>query len=292
VLKEALAQFAFWAGKKINSRAVTADGWHHRSDAIASALIVVGALVGRSVWWMDGALGIAVSLLILWTAVDIVRGSASPLLGESVDQVTEAHVNDAIRAEYPQVSVHGVVGDFERHLAGLPGGGRRLVAFLGSTIGNFAPAERKRFLADLAGALEPGDGLLLGTDLVKDLDRLERAYNDSEGVTAAFNRNVLLVMNRELDADFAVDRFEHRAFFDTDEEWIEMRLRSTTDQTVEIRSLGLVVEFTAGEEVRTEISAKFRREGVGQELATAGLRLDRWMTDPLGDFALTLSFRE
>jgi cation diffusion facilitator family transporter len=103
VLKEALAQFAFWAGKKINSRAVTADGWHHRSDAIASALIVIGALVGRSVWWMDGALGIAVSLLILLTAIDIVRGSASPLLGESVDQVTEAHVADAIRAEYPAV---------------------------------------------------------------------------------------------------------------------------------------------------------------------------------------------
>ncbi|HET6498304.1 MAG TPA: cation diffusion facilitator family transporter [Coriobacteriia bacterium] len=103
VLKEALAQFAFWAGKKINSRAVTADGWHHRSDAIASALIVVGALVGRSVWWVDDALGIAVSLLILWTATDIVRGSASPLLGESVDQVTEGHVADAIRAEYPAV---------------------------------------------------------------------------------------------------------------------------------------------------------------------------------------------
>jgi cation diffusion facilitator family transporter len=103
VLKEALAQFAFWAGKKISSRAVTADGWHHRSDAIASALIVIGALVGRSVWWMDGALGIAVSMLILWTAIDIVRGSASPLLGESVDQVTEAHVADAIRAEYPAV---------------------------------------------------------------------------------------------------------------------------------------------------------------------------------------------
>ncbi len=103
LLKEALAQFAFWAGRKISSRAVTADGWHHRSDAIASALIVVGALVGRSVWWMDGALGIAVSLLILWTAIDIVRGSASPLLGESVDQVTEARVADAIRAEYPAV---------------------------------------------------------------------------------------------------------------------------------------------------------------------------------------------
>ncbi len=103
VLKEALAQFAFWAGKKINSRAVSADGWHHRSDAIASALIVVGALVGRSIWWMDGALGIAVSLLILWTAIEIVRGSASPLLGESVDRVMEARVADAIRAEHPAV---------------------------------------------------------------------------------------------------------------------------------------------------------------------------------------------
>jgi len=209
-----------------------------------------------------------------------------------VNEATLRSSAAAIRVEYPQVAVHGVVGDFEHHLPRHPTGGRRLVAFLGSTIGNFAPAERSRFLADLAGALDPGDGLLLGTDLVKDIDRLERAYNDGEGVTAEFNRNVLRVMNRELGADFDVDRFEHRAFFDTDKEWIEMRLRSTADQTVSIGALGVVVDFAAGEEVRTEISAKFRREGVEQELAVAGLRLDRWMTDPSFDFALSLSFRE
>lgn len=220
------------------------------------------------------------------------QGGLTRFVPFEVNEATLRSSAAAIRAEYPQVAVHGVVGDFEHHLPRLPTGGRRLVAFLGSTIGNFAPVERERFLADLAGALDPGDGLLLGTDLVKDVDRLEAAYNDGDGVTAEFNRNVLRVMNRELEADFDVDRFEHRAFFDTDEEWIEMRLRSTTDQTVSIRALDVVVGFAAGEEVRTEISAKFRREGVEQELAAAGLRLDRWMTDPSGDFALSLSFRE
>jgi L-histidine N-alpha-methyltransferase len=220
------------------------------------------------------------------------HGGLTRFVPFEVNEATLRSSAAAIRVEYPQVAVHGVVGDFEHHLPRLPTGGRRLVAFLGSTIGNFAPAERSRFLADLAGALDPGDGLLLGTDLVKDIDRLERAYNDGEGVTAEFNRNVLRVMNRELGADFDVDRFEHRAFFDTDKEWIEMRLRSTADQTVSIGALGVVVDFAAGEEVRTEISAKFRREGVEQELAVAGLRLDRWMTDPSFDFALSLSFRE
>jgi len=127
---------------------------------------------------------------------------------------------------------------------------------------------------------------------VKDVGRLEAAYDDAQGVTAEFNRNVLTVMNRELHADFAVDRFEHVAFFDRDEEWIEMRLRSLDDQVVTIADLGLVLEFAAGEEVRTEISAKFRREKVENELASAGLRLDRWMTDPAGDFALSLAFRD
>jgi len=195
----------------------------------------------------------------------------------------------SIQGEYPGVAVHAVVGDFERHLGQLPQGGRRMVAFLGSTIGNFTPGERSRFLDDLVGGLRPGDSLLLGTDLVKDVDRLEAAYDDAAGVTAEFNLNVLRVMNRELQADFAVDQFAHLARYDRDEEWIEMRLRSLADQTVRIAALDLEVDFERGEEVRTEISAKFRREGVEAELAAAGLQLVRWMTDPAGDFALSLS---
>jgi len=210
-------------------------------------------------------------------------------------EVNEATVRAAaadIAATYPGTSVHAVVGDFERHLSHIPQEGRRVVAFLGSTIGNFAPAERKRFLSEVAENLRPGDSLLLGTDLVKDVDRLEAAYNDTLGITAAFNLNVLTVVNRELDADFAVDRFKHVAFFDRDEELIEMRLRSLDDQQVRIGALSLEITFAAGEEMRTEISAKFRRERVAAELASAGLRLDQWMTDPNEDFALSLAFRD
>jgi L-histidine N-alpha-methyltransferase len=208
-----------------------------------------------------------------------------------ISEATLRAASTAIADEYPGVAVHAVCGDFERHLGELPGGGRRLVAFLGGTIGNLAPAERKRFLADLADGLAPGDHLLLGTDLVKDVDRLEAAYDDAQGVTAEFNLNVLRVVNRELDADFDLDAFEHVALFDRDEEWIEMRLRSLVDQRVVVGDLGLTVDFAEGEEMRTEISAKFRRAGVEAELAGAGLRLVRWMTDPDGDFALSLSVR-
>ncbi|MGZ4758568.1 MAG: L-histidine N(alpha)-methyltransferase, partial [Acidimicrobiales bacterium] len=184
----------------------------------------------------------------------------------------------SISREHPGVEVHAVVGDFERHLGQLPQGGRRMVAFLGSTIGNFTPGERARFFTDLVGGLHPGDSLLLGTDLVKDVDRLEAAYDDAAGVTAEFNLNVLRVMNRELQADFDLGQFAHLAPYDRDEEWIEMRLRSLADQTVHIRALDLEVDFARGEEVRTEISAKFRRPGVEAELAEAGLQVVRWMT--------------
>ena len=196
---------------------------------------------------------------------------------------------DELAARYPGVEIHAVVGDFERHLGQIPAGGRRMVAFLGSTIGNFAPAERARFLAALTAGMAPGDSLLLGTDLVKDEGRLVAAYDDAAGVTAEFNLNVLRVMNRELRADFDLSRFAHVARFDSTDEWIEMRLRSLVDQTVVIDDLDLTVGFAAGEEVRTEISAKFRRAGVEAELAAAGLRLERWMTDPAEDFALSLS---
>jgi L-histidine Nalpha-methyltransferase len=198
----------------------------------------------------------------------------------------------AVAGEYPTVAVHAVVGDFEHHLGALPAGGRRLVAFLGGTIGNFDPKQRAQFLSDLAAGLAPGDCLLLGTDLVKDLDRLVAAYDDEAGVTAAFNRNVLTVVNRELAADFVPERFAHVALFDTDQEWIEMRLRADRAHQVRVGHLDLVVGFDAGEEMRTEISAKFRRQGVEDELAAAGMALARWWTDPDGDFAVSLSFKE
>jgi len=209
-----------------------------------------------------------------------------------VNESTVRAASEAIVAEYPGVAVHAVVGDFEKHLHEIPQEGRRLVAFLGSTIGNFAPHERKQFLSELAENLRPGDSLLLGTDLVKDVARLEAAYNDAQGVTAAFNLNVLTVVNRELAADFDITQFEHHAFFDQHEEWIEMRLRSLTEQQVRVEALDLTVAFAAGEELRSEISAKFRREKVESELASAGLRLDQWMTDDNDDFALSLAFRD
>jgi L-histidine N-alpha-methyltransferase len=195
----------------------------------------------------------------------------------------------AITAEYPEISVEAVVGDFTRHLGALPRSGRRLVAFLGSTIGNLEPGPRADFLAELTATLAPGDSFLLGTDLVKDPDRLVRAYDDADGVTAAFNRNVLTVLDRELKADFDPGAFEHVALWDAGNEWIEMRLRSRIDQLVTVAGLDLQVRFAAGEDLRTEVSAKFRRERVEHELASAGLSMTRWWTDPVGDFGVSLS---
>ena len=165
------------------------------------------------------------------------------------------------------------------------------MVFLGGTIGNFEPADRADFLATVARSLGPGDGFLLGTDLVKDPARLVAAYDDAAGVTAEFNLNVLRVVNRELGADFDLDRFAHVALWDPDNAWIEMRLRSAADQRVTVRDLGLTVVFERGEELRTEISAKFREEQVRAELAAAGLRMTHWWTDDAGDFALSLSTR-
>jgi L-histidine Nalpha-methyltransferase len=190
--------------------------------------------------------------------------------------------------DYPALSVHAVVGDFEQ-LDRLPGEGTRLVAFLGSTIGNLPPPVRASFLLRLRRRLHPGEWLLLGLDLVKDVERLEAAYNDAEGVTAAFNRNLLEVLNRELRADFVPERFEHVARFDPDNEWIEMVLRSTCAQHVRVEDLDLDLEFAADEEMRTETSSKFRLERVEAELEEAGFRLAEWWTDSEGAFALALA---
>ncbi|GHD14293.1 L-histidine N(alpha)-methyltransferase [Nocardiopsis kunsanensis] len=200
----------------------------------------------------------------------------------------------ALAEDWPRTDVHAVVGDFEEHLGLLPvpeGGGRRLLAVLGSTIGNQVPERRAAFLRDVHGVLETGDRLLLGVDLVKDPDRLVAAYDDAQGVTAAFDRNVLTVINRELGADFDPSAFDHSARWNGEQEWIEMRLRSRRDQTVRVGGLDLSVDFAEGEEMLTEISAKFRREGLSQELEAAGFTPEHWWTDPDGDFALVLAIR-
>ena len=207
--------------------------------------------------------------------------------------VSEATVRECARqlvGEYPGLAVHGLVGDFERHLVHLPEPcGTRLVAFLGGTIGNFPPGSRRRFLRQIARTLGRDGWLLLGTDLVKDPRVLEAAYDDAAGVTAAFNLNVLRVMNRELGSDFDLDGFDHVAFWDPEREWIEMRLRSRRRQTVTFPDLQLSAHFAAREEIRTEISAKFTRTRLEGDFAAAGLELVDWMTDDDALFALSLA---
>ena len=211
--------------------------------------------------------------------------------------VSESVVQSAAQTlsrDYAGLEVHGVVGDLERHLGRVPApaGVPRLVALLGGTIGNFAPGTRRGVLTRIGGLLGPADRLLLGTDLVKEPAVIEAAYNDSAGVTAAFNRNLLDVVNRELDADFQIDAFDHVAFYDRRHEWVEMRLRAQRACSVYIRALDLRVEFAAGEELRTEISAKFTPGRIAADLRAAGLRLTALHTDRDGLFGLTVAARE
>jgi len=206
-----------------------------------------------------------------------------------VDADVLATAGAAVAAEYPGVQVSAVCGDFEAHLDKIPVTGRRLICFLGSTIGNLVPAQRAAFYAALRAGMRPGDTLLLGTDLVKDPARLVRAYDDAAGVTARFNRNVLAVVNRELGADFDLDAFEHVARWNAAEERIEMWLRAGRPQHVHVAALGLDVRFGAGEAMLTEVSCKFRPERVDRELAEAGLRRTRCWLDPAADFALHLA---
>lgn len=219
------------------------------------------------------------------------RGALRRFIPFDVDAGILQTAGAAIVAEYPGVDVDAVCGDFEEHLGEIPAQGTRLVAFLGSTIGNLTAAPRAEFLTRLAAVLRPGDSFLLGTDLVKDTRRLVSAYDDDAGVTAAFNRNVLAVINRELDADFDLAYFEHVAKWNAAEERIEMWLHSTRAQTVRVGALDLFVGFDAGEEMLTEVSCKFRPAGVTAELAAAGLRQTHWWTDPAGDFGLSLAVK-
>ena len=191
--------------------------------------------------------------------------------------------------DYAGLHVHAVVADFHRHLDRLPTGGKRLIAFLGGTIGNLTPGQRRRFLFDLECNMSRDDWLLLGTDLVKDRERLVSAYDDATGVTAQFNLNVLSVLNRELGADFRPELFEHVALWNEEERWIEMRLRSCTDQVVRIPGLDLEIAFERDEELRTEISAKFSAETVESELVEGGFVVEAMWDQPDGDFLLTLA---
>lgn len=216
------------------------------------------------------------------------RGTLTTFVPLDVSESALREASDAINADYPALDVHGVVGDFTAHLDKLPGDPPRIVAFLGGTIGNLLPTERETFYASIRDVLEPGEWLLLGTDLVKDPATLVAAYDDSAGVTAEFNRNVLRVINRQLGADFDVDAFSHVAIWDAENEWIEMRLRADRAMQVLIPEVHLEVDFAEGEELHTEISAKFNQQRVEAELAKAGFTPATWWTDTEARFALSL----
>jgi L-histidine N-alpha-methyltransferase len=230
------------------------------------------------------------------TAVLLEAGRAAGSLRRYVPfDVAEGQVRETaerLAEEFPGLEVHGIAGDFERDLGEIPPpqpGAPRVLAFLGGTIGNFLPGSRRRFLRELVPLLGDDGFLLLGTDLVKDIDVLEAAYDDSAGVTAAFNLNALTILNRELGADFPVEQFEHVAFFDPERRWIEMRLRARRACAVRLPAIDLEVSFLRGEEIRTEISAKFTREQLESDFAASGLELAAWMTDPRELFALSLA---
>ncbi len=207
-------------------------------------------------------------------------------ISEEITQTTA----EALVEEYPGLDVHGLVCDFEVDLERVPQAlAPRLIAFLGGTIGNLYPGPRRDFLERIRALLDPGDHLLLGTDLIKDRGRLELAYDDPGGVTAEFNKNVLHVLNRELGGDFDVDCFEHVARFDEREERMDIRLRSLCDQEVRLAALDVVTHFAVGEEMRTEISTKFSRPRLEAVYADAGLELVGWFTDAAGDYALSLA---
>lgn len=191
--------------------------------------------------------------------------------------------------EYPGLRVHGVICDYETHLERVPREEGALIAFLGGTIGNFRPGPRRSFLARIATLMYPGDRFLLGTDLVKDAATLELAYDDPQGVTAEFNKNVLHVLNRELDANFDPEQFEHVAFWDADNEWVDIRLRSLAEQFIDLKALDMRSHFARNEEMRTEISTKFTRERLEASYADAGLELVEWWTDPDELYALSLA---
>ncbi|TSD99852.1 L-histidine N(alpha)-methyltransferase [Skermania sp. ID1734] len=220
------------------------------------------------------------------------QGSLHMYVPQDVSESALTSAAAQITEEFPGLAVHGVISDFTDTLHNLPRGKRRMIAFLGGTIGNLVPDERAEFLAGVRDVLGPGEQLLLGIGLVTDPAVLVPAYDDAAGVTAEFNRNVLHVLNSRLDGDFRPDRFKHVAVWDADNEWIEMRLVASAAMRAHIRALDLTVDFAAGEELRTEISAKFRLDGFEAELSASGFGVERVWTDPLQRFALVLAGRQ
>jgi L-histidine Nalpha-methyltransferase len=254
----------------------------HRSDEIVAAAGEPGTLV-------ELGSGSAAKTRHLLSAMRD-AGCLDTYVPVDISEEITRETADSLVAEYPGLTIRGLVCDFEHDLERVPdGGGGRLVAFLGGTVGNLYPDARRDFLARVAALLEPGDRILLGTDLVKPVERLEAAYDDSQGVTAEFNKNVLNVLNREYGADFDPAAFEHVARYDLEAERMDIRLRSLAEQTVRLDGLDLTVRFAAGEEMRTEVSAKFTRERLESVYRDAGLRPDGWFTDSPEDYALSLA---
>ncbi|HEY1974699.1 MAG TPA: L-histidine N(alpha)-methyltransferase [Pseudonocardia sp.] len=245
------------------------------ADSRAEALVELGSGSSEKTRLLLDALGNA--------------GTLRRYLPLDVSESALREATESVAHDYPWLSVHGVVGDFTRHLGQIPAEGKRLFAFLGGTIGNLLPDERAIFLRVLRSTLGEGEQLLLGTGLAIDPAVMVPAYDDASGVTAEFNRNVLRVFNRELRADFDLDAFSHVALWNGEREWIEMRLRARRRMIVQVAELGLTIPFAEGEEMRTEVSAKFRYNGVRDELAAAGFRLDQWWTDSACRYALSLS---
>jgi L-histidine Nalpha-methyltransferase len=248
-----------------------------------------GAIAGRTQarTLIELGAGTAMNTRLLLDALDA-AGTLERFVPLDVSEQTLRASAQAIAAAYPRVFVHALVGDFERDLGTLPGRGPRLIAFLGSTIGNLYPERRAGLLRTLAALLARDDTWLVGIDLVKDVARLEAAYNDSRGVTEVFVRNALTAVNTELDATFDQDRFVYEARWDPEHEWMEIGLRARQAHTVSIQRLELDVSFEEGEPLRVEISSKFRREQFELDVARAGLAIESWWTDRAGDFAVAL----
>jgi L-histidine Nalpha-methyltransferase len=208
-----------------------------------------------------------------------------------VNEAVVRRAGEELVASYPGMQVHGVIGEFDRHLDAIPPASRRLIIFLGGTIGNFTPEDAHRFLARLAGSMEPGEHFLLGVDLIKDPARLEAAYNDAAGVTAEFNRNMLVAVNAAAGGDFDPAAFDHLAFYDAANHWIEMRLVARRDHEVHLRDAGIVLLLHRGDAIRTEISVKYDRPMVQELFSAAGFESLAWYTDPENLFGLALARR-
>lgn len=244
------------------------------SAARPSHIVELGSGAGRKIRLLVDAWGAGAQ-----------RGACTML------DINELFLRESIEhlaADYPGCRFDGIVGDFVHDLGRLGPPGGRLIVFFGGTIGNLYPHERDAFLRELAEGMDATDSFLLGVDLVKDRARLEAAYDDEEGVTAAFNKNMLVVLNRKFDADFEPEHFRHRAFYDERNAWIEMRLVATQKTRAHIRAIAALVELDRGDEIRTEISCKFTRDSISDSARRAGLAIDGWYTDPENLFALAL----